>query len=127
MDPRIRSFRGRGQITKSESKEEIVLERRFLGERYQLIWSKQDCIGCGICVDMCPKEAITYFPAEFRAGRRISDRPRIDIEPDKCVMCGECVVTCPMKKALLMTKNGRRFVPVIEKNAFAMVARKTSL
>lgn len=86
---------------------------------------KDRCIGCGICGDMCPKEAIQYFPAEFKAGRRISDRPRIDFEIDRCVMCGECVVSCPMKDALIMTVDGRRFIPVVEKNAFAMVARKT--
>jgi len=127
MDRRIRSFRKRGQIIKSESKEEIVMERRLLNERFQLIWSRENCIGCGICADMCPKEAILYFPAEFKAGRRTSDRPRIDFEPDKCVMCGECVVSCPMRNALIMTENGRKFVPVIEENAFAMVTKKTSL
>lgn len=127
MEHRIKSFRKRGQIIKSESRNEITMERRLLVQKFQLIWFKENCIGCGICADMCPKEAIQYFPAEFKAGRRISDRPRIDFKPDKCVMCGECVVVCPMKDTLTMTENGRKFVPVIEENAFAMVTRKTSL
>jgi len=127
MSRRIKSFRKRGQIIKSESRSEITIERHYLVRRYQLVWHEENCVGCGICVDMCPKEAILYFPAEFKAGRRASDRPRIDFEPDKCVLCGECVVVCPMNDALIMTENGRKFVPVIEENAFAMVTRKTSL
>ena len=95
--------------------------------KYQLVWFKEKCIGCGICVDMCPKKAILYFPAEFKASKRSSDRPTIDFEPDKCVLCGECVVACPMDETLVMTVDGRRFTPVIEANAFAMVARKISL
>lgn len=127
MSTGITSFRKRGQIVKSESKDRIAMERRFLARKYQLVLYKENCIGCGICADMCPEEAIVYFPAEFKMGRRVSDRPRIDFEPDKCVMCGECVVSCPMRNALVMTEDGRRFVPVIEENAFAMVTRKTSL
>lgn len=127
MSSRARSFRKRGQIIKSESKDEITMERRLLARKYQLVWFKDNCIGCGICADMCPKEAIMYFPAEFKSSRRVSDRPRIDFEPDKCVLCGECVVSCPMNDALVMTVDGREFVPVVEENAFAMVTRKSSL
>jgi len=126
MSSGIGSVRKRGQIVKSDRKDEIAMERRFLVRRYRLVWRKDSCIGCGICADMCPKEAIQYFPAEFKAGRRISERPRIDFETDRCVMCGECVVSCPMKDALVMTVDGRKLIPVMEKNAFAMVARKTS-
>jgi len=124
---RIKSFRKRGEIVKSETKNEMTMERRMLVQRYQLVWYRDNCIGCGICADMCPKEAIRYLAAEFKAGRRVSDRPRIDFDPDKCVLCGECVVSCPMNDALVMTVDGKKFVPVIEENAFAMVTRKTSL
>jgi len=124
---RIKSFRERGEIIKSETKNEITLERRLLVQKYQLVWHRENCIGCGICADMCPKEAIRYISAEFKAGRRVSDRPKIDFDPDKCVLCGECVVSCPMNDALVMTLDGKKFVPVIEENAFAMVTRKTSL
>lgn len=117
----------RGQIIRSVTKDEITIERRLMMRKYRLVWFKENCIGCGICADMCPKEAILYFPAEFKAGRRVSERPQIDFEPDKCILCGECVVSCPMDQALIMTVDGRKFTPVIESNAFTMVARKTSL
>jgi len=127
MSSRIRSFRKRGQIVKSERRHEITMERRFLAQKFQLVYYEENCIGCGICVDICPKEAILYFPSQFKDGRRVSDRPHIDFEPDKCVMCGECVVSCPMNDALVMTADGKKFVPVVEENAFAMVTRKASL
>jgi ferredoxin len=117
----------RGQIIKSVTENEVTIQRRFMMRKYRLVWFKEKCIGCGICVDMCPKKAILYFPTEFKAGRRSSDRPRIDFEPDKCVLCGECVVVCPMDETLVMTVDGRKFTPVVEANAFSMVARKTSL
>jgi 4Fe-4S ferredoxin len=127
MSSKIMSLRRRGRIGKSETRDQVTLERRLLFREYQLVWNREKCIGCGICVDMCPKEAMLYIPAQFKAGRRVSDRPRIDFDPDKCVLCGECVVSCPMDQALIMKVDGKKFVPVIDVNAFAMVTRKTSL
>jgi ferredoxin len=127
MSGETASFWTRGQIIKSATENEVTMQRRLMTREYRLVWFKEKCVGCGICVDMCPKEAILYFPAEFKACRRSSDRPRIDFEPDKCVLCGECVVACPMDEALVMTVDGHKFTPVVGANAFAMVARKTSL
>jgi len=120
-------FLGRGRIGKFKTKAQITLDRRLLFRRYELVWNRDKCIGCGICVDMCPKEAILYVPAQFKMGRRVSDRPQIDFDPDKCILCGECVVSCPADQALIMKVDGKEFVPVIDANAFAMVTRRTSL
>jgi ferredoxin len=40
------------------------------------------CIGCGICVDVCPRSAI-----------ELDDLPTIDEE--SCGGCDECVEACP--------------------------------
>lgn len=42
------------------------------------------CIGCGLCVDVCPRNAITLVD-----GRAV-------IDPDSCTSCGQCILTCPV-------------------------------
>ena len=41
------------------------------------------CVGCGLCVDVCPVEAITLE----------ADKAKVD--EDKCTECGQCVEECP--------------------------------
>ena len=41
------------------------------------------CVGCGLCVDVCPVEAITLE----------GDKAKVD--EDKCTECGQCVEECP--------------------------------
>jgi ferredoxin len=43
---------------------------------------KEQCTGCGICVDACPQEAIS-----------LNDIAKVD--PEKCTDCGTCVDECP--------------------------------
>ena len=48
-------------------------------------WVNQDlCVGCGICVDECPVEAIT----QDQVSKAI-------IDDDKCIRCGKCHDVCP--------------------------------
>ncbi|MDM7991830.1 MAG: 4Fe-4S binding protein [Candidatus Fermentibacter sp.] len=42
------------------------------------------CIGCGLCVDACPQNAMT-----LTGGRAV-------INPDSCTSCGQCVLVCPV-------------------------------
>jgi len=112
----------RGEISKTESEDEVVLERRMLTKVYRLVLHRDRCIGCGICVDMCPKEAIEYFPAVFE-GRRSLNRPSIDLKAEECVLCGECVASCPMM-ALAMLIEGEERAPVVEFNVFATLVKR---
>jgi arylsulfatase A-like enzyme/NAD-dependent dihydropyrimidine dehydrogenase PreA subunit len=48
-----------------------------------------DCHGCGVCVDVCPREAITMVEAEGRV------RARIDTA--KCDLCRKCLDACPVE------------------------------
>ena len=44
--------------------------------------NKDECVGCGACVEVCPQEAIT-----------MNDIAIIDV--NECIDCGACVDECP--------------------------------
>ena len=49
----------------------------------QIQWIKTNCIGCGICVDKCPENALSKKNGE------------IVIDREKCMDCGICSKECP--------------------------------
>ncbi|MDO9518558.1 MAG: 4Fe-4S binding protein [Methanosarcinaceae archaeon] len=46
--------------------------------------NKDECVGCGTCVDECPSEAIS-----------MNDDDIAVINADECTDCGACVDACP--------------------------------
>jgi len=112
----------RGEILKRDAKDRTLLERRVLVKMYEMELDRVKCIGCGLCSDNCPKEAIQYTEAEF-LGMKALSRPSIDFEARKCVLCGECVSICPMH-ALSMRVDNEDKVPVVELNVFAAAIKK---
>ena len=84
-----------GEISKQESANELRLERRMLG-RHDLLILKRDLFnGCGVCAELCPKEAVNMKPAVTKNGRLVHF-PTVDIDENKCIMCGLCSVFCPL-------------------------------
>lgn len=65
---------------------------------------KQQCTGCGLCAEKCPKDCILMV--EDGEGFRF---PQIDFT--KCVECGLCVRSCPTTSAAdtLYSKYGRSY------------------
>ena len=46
--------------------------------------NKDDCIGCGICVDACPQEVL-----DLEDGFAV-------VDAEECISCGACADECPM-------------------------------
>jgi Fe-S-cluster-containing hydrogenase component 2 len=45
--------------------------------------NKDNCVGCGLCVDACPNSAI-----------KMVDETAV-VDPDVCIDCEACVGECP--------------------------------
>lgn len=64
---------------------EMNLKNSFAPSRFSAHVKKDDCIGCGICVDeRCPNHAIT-----------LNENNVAVVNEDGCIGCGLCVTGCP--------------------------------
>jgi len=63
------------------------------GLRGRPVVEKEKCISCGLCVKVCPNQAIKLIEE--------TKKPRISLS--RCIFCGECADACPVK-AITMTK-----------------------
>ena len=50
----------------------------------ELLYTSSNCISCGLCIDTCPHEALSYDDDEL-----------IIVDREKCAGSGECVEVCP--------------------------------
>jgi ferredoxin len=52
--------------------------------------NKDECVGCGTCVDECPVEAIS-----------MDDDNIAVVDANECTECGSCVDVCPTNAIIL--------------------------
>lgn len=115
----------RGITIKQQTDSGFALERRMITRSHRLEWSRQQCIGCDICLVACPQEAIVLHRGTVESGR-LTVRPSIDIDESKCNFCGECVVLCPTN-ALRITTDGEPKIPVLEYETFPSLVKEISV
>ena len=48
------------------------------------------CKECGLCVENCPKKAISFANSINKLGYK-----PVHIDYEKCIACGICYTTCP--------------------------------
>ena len=81
----------------------FVIERD--GEEHRKLSYKDNvCVGCGICVDVCPSESLRLGPI-VPIARGLIEMDLVSINEDSCVFCGLCSVACPFD-SLSLTIDG---------------------
>jgi len=106
---------------KHQLDKKLVLERKTLVKRHVLTLDANQCVGCGICEAICPKESPKLSSPVTQDGRLLQ-KPQVDFEADKCIFCGECVDLCPTN-AIRLEINGEPRIPVIEFEAFPILRK----
>ena len=94
----------------------VIMEQRLLKKVSNLVLNTKKCAGCGICVDACPKEAITLGMVGA-ARRGAADEAPIIVDATKCSYCGVCTILCPFN-ALEVKIDGQPSLPIRDQEGF---------
>lgn len=62
----------------------VPVGSRFRG---RLLYDRSKCIGCKLCIKVCPANATEFVPEE----------KKIIIHNDRCCFCAQCTEICPVK------------------------------
>ena len=57
------------------------------GFRGRISYDKGKCIGCRLCIRVCPANAISY----------IAEEKKIKVHVDRCCFCAQCTEICPVQ------------------------------
>lgn len=63
--------------------EHVPIPDRFRG---RIIYNYEGCIGCTLCIRVCPAGAILATPER-----------KVNFYMDRCIFCGECAEICPVQ------------------------------
>ncbi|MCE5213146.1 MAG: 4Fe-4S binding protein [Methanobacterium sp.] len=63
-------------------------------QKRSISYRKDKCVGCGICTDICPTEALKLGPL-VPIARGLVDMDYVNSDKDKCALCGLCAASCP--------------------------------
>jgi len=101
--PKIRKFYD-GKIAR--------VEVQYLNENVGLDIDENICQGCGICMKVCPRSALTRGPVGNAKKNMEEGIVPTSLNPQKCSFCGLCTYMCPWE-AITLKKNGEK-IPLEE-------------
>ena len=86
-------IQAKGAVLKTiETEDDIFPESAEIIEAYYVI--PDGCVGCGICINQCPVDAIT-----------MNEDIIAYIDPELCINCGMCAGACPTGTIELLDKD----------------------
>lgn len=91
-------------------------------KNYSLTLDKKKCVGCGVCMEICPREAIQVTRTLKAEGEKAKP-PTVTISEQKCHYCGMCEAVCPFG-ALKTMINGEHVVSVVDTESFPRIKRE---
>jgi len=109
------------KLTKTETDNELTIERVLHAKRYALTLDRRLCTGCGICMEICPREAIEIKKFAKVDGIKLKP-PAMDIDEEKCHYCGMCDPICPFG-AIKVKVGGEHLISVVETESFPQLIR----
>lgn len=108
------------KLLKTERENKLTVKRILHAKSYSLTLDKARCTGCGICVEICPREAIEL---KFtKAAGEKTKPPTVDINEQKCDYCGICEAICPFG-ALEHRVDDKPWVAVVNSESFPKLIR----
>jgi len=61
-----------------------MYDQRYLDNVSSLVLKPEECVGCGLCVEVCPHRVF-----------ELSDDKAKIVDFNACIECGACVNNCP--------------------------------
>ncbi len=53
----------------------------------EILIDEDTCVDCGLCTGICPTEALTLDPKDFK----------LNFTRSRCIVCEQCIPTCPVQ------------------------------
>jgi 4Fe-4S ferredoxin len=109
------------KTVKKDAADALTLEWMLQVKNYKLTLDKNRCVGCQVCTQACPKEAIKTQRQPKLQGEK-AKKAQVDIDLAKCTFCGICDATCPYG-AVKVTLNGVHDLSILAKDSYPTLVR----